>query len=99
MNEKMEMIFTKEEIERITLDKDRISLDLHKLTVKQAQRLVNNLISIDRDDFTLTLIHGYHGGTAIKDMLCREFTNPRITDKRPVKNNQGRMVFSVKKAS
>ncbi len=99
MNEKMEMIFTKDEIKRITMNKDKMFLDLHKLTVRQAQRLVNNVISIDRDSFTLTLIHGYHGGTAIKEMLNDQFDNPRVVEKKPVKNNQGRMIFSVKRAS
>ncbi len=95
MNEKMMMIFTKEEMDRISESEDGLYLDLHQLTVKQAQRLINNLILLDRDGFSLTLIHGYNHGTKIKEMLSNDYTNKRVTNKHGVKNNPGRTVLEV----
>lgn len=100
MNEKMKMVLTKDDLARIkTLENaSSISLNLHQLSVKEAQRLVKNIIALNRDNFTLTLIHGYHRGTKIKDMLNNEFQNERLVSKHEVKNNQGRTVFDIKAA-
>lgn len=95
MSKEMMMIFTKEEIERIKENPDGICLDLHRLSVKQSKRLVNNVISMNRDNFSLTLIHGYVHGTAIKEMLVGNFDNPRVIGKHGVKNNYGRTVFDI----
>ena len=95
MNKNMMMVFTKDELERIKENPDGISLDLHQLSVKQSKRLVNNVISMNRDNFSLTLIHGYIHGTAIKEMLIANYDNPRVIRKHGVKNNYGRTVFEV----
>lgn len=58
-----------------------IVVDLHGLTVAQAKRLLNNIIAMIRCPFSLEIIHGYHHGTAIRDMIYQDLDNPKITSR------------------
>ncbi len=54
------------------------SIDLHGYTVDQAQyELLNKIKYADKTIWTIRVIHGYHGGTLIRDMVWR-FKHPRI---------------------
>ena len=94
MNTKFQAILTKEEMERIK-DKvaedgtEKITVDLHKLTTKQAKRLINNVITMSRDTCEVRLIHGFNHGTAIKTMISRDIHNPRIKRRFQAPNNPG----------
>ena len=92
MYERAEMVLTKEEIERLTVkvahNTEKITLDLHGLTVKQAHRLIKNIIALDRKSFCIDLVHGYSHGTAIKDMIT-DFCNPRVLGKSRPDYNPG----------
>ncbi len=47
-----------------------VELDLHGMTKTQAKAAVDaRLRRADRSVYRLRLIHGYHGGTELRDML------------------------------
>lgn len=82
---RLRMIFTKEEISRLTISeidecKIRITADVHDMKCSQARRFINNIINTVRVAFQLIIIHGYNHGTAIKDMLAESFSNTHITE-------------------
>ncbi len=93
MNDKLRMILTEEEIGRIQMNiknnETELTVDLHKLSVKQAQRLLKNIIAIDRGRVEMHIIHGYNHGTALKEMIAYDFSNPRIESKSTDKSNLG----------
>lgn len=94
MPQEYNLIFTKEELNRITVTQNQfneleIVVDVHGMKCSYAKRFINNLINVTRRAFTLTIIHGYNHGTAIKDMLHNEFSNPHILQNIPDKRNQG----------
>lgn len=59
----------------------KVTVDVHGLSASQAKRLINNIIVAIRRSFELVVIHGYHHGTAIRDMIYRELENPKIQQK------------------
>ena len=61
-----------------------VILDVHGLKCKEAKKMINNLLNIVRQKIKLIVIHGFHGGTAIRDMLPR-IANKHIID---VKNDE-----------
>ena len=91
----MRMILKKDELERIGTTATGISVDLHKLTVKDARRLVRNIIAVNREQMDMTVIHGYNHGTAIKDMLRNDTVSNRIAGMEGVKGNMGRTILHV----
>ena len=46
-----------------------VTLDLHGCTVYQAKQAVDAALRRSRGVYRLRLIHGFHGGTALRDML------------------------------
>ena len=99
MKEKMMMIFTKEEMSRISENDHTITVDLHGLIVKDAKKLLNNLMALNRDGDDICAIHGYSHGTAIKEMINAELDNPRLVEKKGVKKNYGRTILKIRKAA
>lgn len=73
-----------------------MSVDLHGLTREQArERLLYTMRSLPRDVRELTVIHGYRGGTALRDMV-RRFSHPKI-ERKILGLNQGETIFIIKK--
>lgn len=100
MNAKLELILTKDEISRIISKvkedgEPEVTLDLHKLTVREARRLIGNIIAVNRERFELNLIHGYNHGTALRDMIRQEFKNPRIYERKQYSYNAGVTTFEI----
>jgi len=87
------LIFSYEEIERMQIDESEqqlnITVDVHGLKCCEARRFINNLINLLRMSFQLIVIHGYNHGTAIKDMLATDFSNPHVRKSYPDSYNQG----------
>ena len=67
-----------------------IDLDLHGLGVEEAQTKIENTIkSAGSGVYRIRCIHGFHGGTRIKDMIRREFgfgLEPKVKSIRPGEN-------------
>lgn len=57
-----------------------ITIDVHGMTQYQAQVAINaQLRRAPSAVYRLRIIHGYHGGTALRDMIRREYgKNPKV---------------------
>lgn len=72
------------------------TLDLHQMTKEEAKaELVHTLNLLDYDIKCLIVVHGYHGGTVIKNLVRKEFKNENIIEK--INLDAGRTIFLLKK--
>lgn len=87
----LEDIMTESDRERIQIDGNVITVDTHGMKRKTAMRLLQNIIVYMRVStaWILRVIHGYHGGTVIKDMIATDLINKRIARKFSPECNQG----------
>ena len=102
MSEKMLILFTRDELSRISdfVRKDNthvIVVDLHGLTVKSAKRLLKNSIVLDKEYLDICVVHGYNHGTAIKEMIERDFIGARIRKLNYNDRNKGRTILRRKR--
>ncbi len=60
----------------------KAEVDIHHMTREQAKRHLERLLSrLDGNVRELTVIHGYSGGTALRDMVRGSLKHPRIRSK------------------
>lgn len=95
-----ETIFTKEELTRITKDvgtyPQTITVDVHGMSCQDALRFVKNIVALHfRDSFNLIVIHGYNGGTAIKETITDHKISARVRNVRHCWWNPGITTFQV----
>lgn len=50
-----------------------VTLDLHGCTTYQANVAIDAALRRSRGAYRLRLIHGYHGGTALRDMIRKTY--------------------------
>ena len=90
---RLSMILTKEEMSRLSFrdkkEEKKIIADLHGMKCKQARRFLGNILNLIRDTIELIIVHGFNHGTAIKDMILKDFYNEHICFISPDTNNQG----------
>ncbi len=57
-----------------------VELDIHGMTCRQAKVFIESRLKrCGRDVYRLRVIHGYRGGTGLRDMVRREMVqNPRV---------------------
>ncbi len=57
-----------------------VTIDLHGMNCCQAQAAIDAALRrARRDTYRLELVHGYHGGSALRDMIRREYRNhPKV---------------------
>ncbi len=57
-----------------------LELDLHGMTQIQAKAAVDAALRrAGGSVYRLRVVHGYHGGTQLRDMLCREYAkHPKV---------------------
>ncbi len=57
-----------------------IEIDLHGMNQYQAKIKINSVLTKStQGTYMIRLIHGYHNGTALRDMIRREYrSHPRI---------------------
>jgi DNA-nicking Smr family endonuclease len=69
----------------------KLVFDAHGFTAKKAKKTINNLIAVNKNEFTLEVIHGYHHGTAIKDLVndTENTVNKRVSKRKTFKENPG----------
>ena len=60
-----------------------------------AARLLNNVITIIREPFTLEVIHGYNRGTVLRTYVNTELKNKRIKDRYICRYNEGVTVLNI----
>lgn len=72
-----------------------VKIDLHGETVDSAQRiLTQRLKSLPKDTQEVVVVHGFHGGTALREMV-RKYKNSRI-ERKILGLNQGETIFIIK---
>lgn len=70
-------------------------VDLHNLSKEDAKaNLIYAINSVDLDIKCLVVIHGYHGGTIIKNLVRKEFLSDEIDEK--IDLDAGRTIFLLK---
>jgi len=72
------------------------TIDLHNQTKEDAR--ANLVYAIETQDFDkkcIVVIHGYHGGTIIKNLVRKEFNHNLIKEK--IKLDAGRTIFILKR--
>lgn len=71
-------------------------IDLHGLTREEAlSEIIYEVQMADRNIDGLAIIHGYHSGRVLKDLVRKEFNNDRIEKK--VFVNASVTVYKLKK--
>ena len=74
-----------------------IEADIHGMRVLEAKRELETLIGrADKSIREIVVIHGYHGGSALKNMVRSELRHPRIQQK-ILSLNQGETTLLLKK--
>ena len=74
-----------------------IEADIHGMRVLEAKRELETLIGrADKSIREIVVIHGYHGGSALKNMVRSELRQPRIQQK-ILSLNQGETTLLLKK--
>ena len=73
-----------------------IRVDVHGLSRPEARRLIINTVNIGCNmAYTLMIIHGFHHGSAIKDMLANDFSLSRVHSNWPDPVNPGVTYLSI----
>lgn len=71
-----------------------VQIDLHGHTVESSRKLLTQkLKQLPNDVREVTVLHGFHGGTALRDMV-RRYKNPRI-ERKIIGLNQGETVLII----
>ncbi len=96
----MKLILSGEDLERITVREIEnelacIDVDLHGLTRKPAERLVKNIININRGEFILNVIHGFNHGTVLKEMIMETKWSSRVVERKCPAWNPGQTFLKV----
>ena len=57
-----------------------VELDVHNMNLSQAQTAIDaRLRRVHGDVYRIRIIHGYHGGTAIRDFVRKNYANhPKV---------------------
>ncbi|WP_022754210.1 hypothetical protein [Butyrivibrio fibrisolvens] len=72
-----------------------ITLDLHMLKTRDAERTTKNVIAILNEPFNLHIIHGHIHGESIKRMLRNKMSSNKIQEIRPDSWNEGITHISI----
>lgn len=66
-----------------------LEVDIHDMTVIEARKELISLISkCDKNTKEIDIVHGFHGGQALLNLVRKELKHPRIV-KRILSMNQG----------
>ncbi len=100
MSERIKMIFSKEDVERIREyileNKEHvIEVDVHGLKARDAKTFLHNLITIDREGYDICVVHGYNHGTAIKEIIYNKFLSDRLVGRITFAHNPGMTILKI----
>ena len=92
-------LFSNSELSRLTIFETNgevtVKLDVHGISQFHAKRFIQNVINLGLGEcFTLTIVHGYRHGVAIKTML-EGYTHTHIIQKYYDSQNPGVTHLSV----
>lgn len=73
MEERMRIIFPELDLQRIKFIKeDYLMVNVHGLSINKMVRLLKNISCLNRNGFTMRIIHGFNHGTKLKDAIRKE---------------------------
>ena len=73
-----------------------ITVDIHGMTVADAKKALERLISFaDKNVTEIIVVHGYVGGQVLKNMVQKKLSHPRIKQK-ILSMNQGETSLLIK---
>ena len=98
--ERMSFVMHGEYLRRVRVfdnenDEMVIKVDLHGMCRESAQKALSNIIAIIRSPFILDVIHGYNGGTVIKELICNDLKSPKIKGHRSPNWNPGETLLQI----
>ena len=100
MRERMKQIFTEEQTGRVAFQNRtqgiNIIADVHGMGCQEATTFIRNIVALFREPFTLTVIHGYHNGTAIRDTIRSTDISPKVTRVHWTGYNDGITEFNIR---
>jgi DNA-nicking Smr family endonuclease len=77
--ERLEMFLSYRELRRIWgVYGGPVYVDLHGLSCHEARRFLENVINLLHGPASIKVIHGYHHGTALRDMVRTNFHNIHV---------------------
>jgi len=92
---RMQIVFTAEDMRRISLIEDGFKVDLHGKNRWEAKAFIRNIINLVNHPFTLDVIHGYNRGIVLKNMISSEEINSRIVSRHVSEYNMGETYLTV----
>lgn len=62
------------------IDKPVIEIDIHGMQRKQAKIYIDSILKkVGKNVFRIEIIHGFHGGSALRDMVRSTYkNNPKV---------------------
>ena len=78
------------------LHNEIMTVDLHTMTTAEAKKwLAAKVSGAPKEVKEIEVVHGYRGGTALRDMVRKSFHHPRI-ERKILGMNQGSTIFILK---
>lgn len=76
--------------------KRALTIDLHGLTYNEAYlKLIETFENIPNNITRVIVVHGYHGGDILKNLVRKDFYNPKILEVGE-SLNQGETIYYLK---
>lgn len=89
------LLLKKSDLEKISMETNKdnnervVVVNVHNLGTKDAKILLTNVIALNKEGFTIEVIHGYNHGTAIKEMIGSRLNSSRIKEIKGCAHNPG----------
>lgn len=56
-----------------------VTVDVHGMTAAEARKCIESKLKSSRGVYRIKVVHGYHGGTALRDMVRGQLAkNPKV---------------------
>lgn len=92
IRDRLSYIIRKDDMKNVSVkmgtDGPYITLNVHGWSVSKTSKIMEKMLLLEKEAFSLNVIHGYRHGTEIKQMLCR-FTHARLLKSRGYNENPG----------
>jgi len=73
-----------------------LTVDIHGMTVMEAKKELTNLLNkCDKNTKEIDVLHGFHGGTALRNLVRKDLKHPRLV-RRILTMNQGMTTLVIK---
>lgn len=69
-------------------------VDIHGMTASEAKKMLERMISSSPANSEIAVVHGFHGGQALQNMVRRQLKNKRIKQ-RILSMNSGETVLII----